>query len=42
MPNNVVFSGHGLGLGLNLGNLPKADYHEEFLAKKDEFSESWR
>jgi flagellin-specific chaperone FliS len=33
-------------LGLNLANLKKdkgiVDYHDEFMAKMDEFSESWR
>ena len=27
---------------LNFENLPKADYHKEFIAKYDDFSPSWR
>ena len=27
---------------LNLENLPKADYHKEFIAKYNDFSPSWR
>jgi len=27
---------------LNLENIPRADYHTEFIAKYDEFSPSWR
>lgn len=38
--NNPAMPG---GFGLNLGALPKkADYQDEFMAKVDEFSESWR
>ena len=30
------------GLGLNLDAIEKPDYQDEFMAKIDEFSESWR
>lgn len=30
------------GLGLNLENIKKKDFHEEFMDKFDEYSESWR
>ena len=29
-------------LGLNLENIKKKDFHEEFMEKFDEYSESWR
>ena len=38
--------GGGLGLGLNLAALKQAkgvqDFQDEFMAKIDEYSESWR
>lgn len=43
MPNNVIQKPMGFGLGLNLGAIgAKEDYQDEFMARVDEFSESWR
>lgn len=49
MNNNVIPGGPlggmgvpGTGFGLNLGAIEKPDYQDEFMAKIDEFSESWR
>lgn len=33
---------HKQHFSLNFENLPRADYHEEFIAQMDDFSPSWR
>lgn len=33
---------HVKSFGLNLSNLPRQDFNEEFMANYDEFSPSWR
>ena len=35
-------NGKGGGLGLNLANVKKVDFHDEFMSRINECSESWR